>query len=256
MTPEAIAGILGAVVGSILTGFVSWRIHKTSEYRQKREELRDVLLKLVQFKEDYELRIKSISDQTSREQLGGILNEKRMILKSAAEALERQIRSGLSPGEYITLGNESWGYSDFDGAEGYYQKAVKASIDSLNKSISTRTLALFFTTRGPHQDFRKAEEHFQQAIECLSRASDDYSIYTLGLAYESWGGAEEFHKIGKNGRNLFELAKAHYSRITEGNPLREDSLIRIKAKLEGESNREQIPPTVKSRFEPTLPSSS
>lgn len=255
MTPEAFAGILGAVVGSILTALVSWRIHRTSEYRQKREELRDVLLKLVQFKEDYELKIKSIIDQTSREQIGGILNEKRMILKSAAEALEQQIRSGLSPGEYITLGNETWSFSDFNGAEKYYKKAIEASINSINKSISARTLAFFYTTRGPHQDFRKADEHFQQAIECLSRASDDYSIYTIGFAYESWGIAEEFHKNGKEGRNLFELAKAHYSRITDGNPLREDSLNRIEAKLESEPNRGQIHPALKS-FEKNSPSSS
>lgn len=246
MTPETTTGILGAIVGSILTGLVSLRIHKSSEYRQKREELREVLLKLVQLKEDYELRIKSIIDQTSREQIGGILNEKRMILKSAAEDLEQKIRSGLSPGEYITLGQENWSYSNFDGAEKYYKKAIEASTDSLNKSISARILAFFYTTRGPHHDFRKAEEHFQQAIDYLSRATDDYSIYTIGLAYETWGIAEEFHRKGKEGRNLFELAKAHYYRITDGNPLREDSLNRIKVKLESGLNKGQINSTFMS----------
>ena len=38
MTPEAIAGILGASVGAVLTGIVSWRIYKTStQIREKAE---------------------------------------------------------------------------------------------------------------------------------------------------------------------------------------------------------------------------
>src|SRR5262249_42522853 len=126
-----------------------------------------------------------------REFIGGMINNKRMVIAEAADNLVRQIPNNVTSAEYKFLANDKLANGGATKAEEYLKKAVDVSRDPLARMMASRNLASFYSQRGPFQDMDKARKNFQRAVETLgSEPRDDASAYTLGFTWEMWGVAE------------------------------------------------------------------
>lgn len=231
METELVAGIGGAFVGAILTGFFAWWMHSTEQVSVKKDELRKILMNLLDLRERFQTEVAAIQDPQHQETAGLFINNKRVIYLEAAETLVEQIPKNVSSSEYGSLAYEFWADSNFLAAEKYYLKSVEAARPTLMKVFALRGVAAFYFGYGPHRDFEKGRTYFRNATKLLRNPNDPYSVYTLGYTYQTWGFAELGNGFQMEGNNLIDQAKKYYKDLPDNVPLKNQSLIWLDLKL-------------------------
>lgn len=183
---------VGAVFISVIALFISHRSSVKQQTREKREELRGVLERLVILREDLTSRVNKITDEQERMEASIHMNTKRTVYLEAAESLAAQIRRDVTYGEYYIIGTENQLESDFSQARKYYRMAVKASLRSslVNQAIAWRTLAGSYFLQEPFRDLVEGRKCYGKAVGVLKGQADPYSVHTTVLTYRLWSSSE------------------------------------------------------------------
>jgi hypothetical protein len=208
----AIASV-GALIISIIALLQAYQNVSEQRQREKREELRNSLEKLINFREELDGRINKIIDPNERVNLSLYLNTKRSVYIQAAESVAAELASQISSSEYIVLAAENYYDSDFLQAREFYEKAVEASRKrgngKLTKCIAMRALSWSFYWQEPYRNIAKGRQYYQKSVDIMAEENDLYSIYTIVLTYREWATQEIFAGVKENEYTVNKLNKAH-----------------------------------------------
>lgn len=187
--PNAIAAIssIGAVIMSVFALFVSRQGQAAQQIREKHEELRGVLEKLISLREEF-TQINRIKDDTERSLSSGYMNAKRSVYLEAAEALAREIPKHVSASEYYIIGLENNFDSDFLQARIYYQLAEQSSRSSspYKQSEILRALGGTYFLQDPALlDVKEGRKYLEKALKVLEKSTDYYASYTRTICYQA-----------------------------------------------------------------------
>ena len=175
MSNELVAGLGGAVLGAVVAGVFAWLLHRSEQLVADKAELRRTVSKLIDYQEELGGRIMEISDSRAREAATRSIGTKRMIEMETAAALAKRIGDEITTAEYLTLAGEWYRDTDFKTAEKYYLLGVSAARTTVAKVFALRSLAIFYFSPGPLQNFDKGRAQFGKAVQVLSEPTDEYS---------------------------------------------------------------------------------
>jgi tetratricopeptide (TPR) repeat protein len=216
---------LVAIIASVITFVISQRSQDVQDIRARKEQLEGLLTNLVSLEADFNSSVSPIADPLKREQMSSLFNTKRLIFLEEAEILMDQLGKNVSTSEYGVLANELSSMSSFKKAEIYYERAVGAAQDDVSRAMALRSLAGFYFLPTQLRDFDRGRQYFQEAVDAVKESQgDDYSKYTIGYTYESWGWSEKYNGFGSEGDRLLERAAKFYGDMSTQNPLRQWAL--------------------------------
>jgi tetratricopeptide (TPR) repeat protein len=210
---------LCALALSILTFFVSQQRLRQEEIRSKKTELRTTLLELVSFQEAFNTKVRPIKDPRERGEASSILNSKRNLQLENAQSIAGQIAQHVSSPEYTILAYEMAKQSDFQRAEQYFTAATKLKQADILKAAALRSLGEFYFQPTPSKDIQKGRRFFNEALQLLTNANDDYSLYSMGNINESLGLCELGNGNMIEGGGKIELAREFYRKIKPPNQM-------------------------------------
>jgi hypothetical protein len=212
--PSNIVAMVALLV-SISSTFYSQSASKQETIRSKKEELRKLLVNLIDLRRSV-LQASGSPDswevQSASEQQGLYLQ--------AAQRLAAQIPNEVSSYEYGTLAEECQAAGESAQAEDYFQKGVSASSSIFNQAQSLRLLAVFYFTSGAKQDVSKGRASFERATQLIKARSDPYSVHIQALNYEAWATTEFQHGFAEQGTTELEEARKLYSQLPQDYPFR------------------------------------
>jgi hypothetical protein len=188
----ATVGSVGALLISVLALVVSYQSVTEQRMREKRDELRGLMEKLIALREELDFRISRLPDAWERQEYGKTLNQKRTIYLQSAETLAAQLGDSVSSPEYLVLGRENLLESDFVQAIEYYKRAVKVSArDSpANKGAARRALASCYFMKEPFKNIAEGRRQFRALLEILSGSTDPYSLFMQADNFVYWSSQE------------------------------------------------------------------
>jgi tetratricopeptide (TPR) repeat protein len=232
MSPELIAGFGGALLGAVVTGLVAWRLQLSQEASKGKEELRVVIMGLIDVREKHQREVAPLTDPRARTMVESFLMMKKNILLESADILVGQIPRLVSSSEYQILAYEQMLDSNFKAAEKFYLKAIGASRSDLSKIFALRALAAFYFGAGPQTDFGKGRSNFGKAVHVLpDKPLDPYSVYTLGYSYEMWAFSELANGF-EEGRDLLNRARKYYRDLPDNFFLKLPALAALEARFQ------------------------
>lgn len=243
MSEQLVAGLGGAFIGAILTALSAWWLQRNQQISAKKEELRNTIMALLDFRKQTTQDVPQIQDPQVKEMTGLFINQKRTIYLQAAETIVEDIPKHVSSTEYGALAYELWLESDFDKAEEYYRNAARATKSTIAKSSALRARATFYFGQHPNQNFALGKKYYQQAIDTLEGSNDDYSLYTKGFAYQWWG--LTLRGLGLStgndayvaeGNEKISLARSAYEAMSKSNQLRNQSLEWLQTKIKAQDD--------------------
>jgi hypothetical protein len=184
---------IGALLISIVALTLSYRSSSAQEGRQKREELRNIIERLVTLREEFTGRINGIVDGAERMNYSIFANTKRSIYLQAAEALVKELPGEISSSEYCVLGAENAFESDFLEARRFYREGVKAAKGTslVAQAVAWRALAASYFTAEPLNP-EEGRRCYQESLDVIlqQKQRDPYSLYTMLYTYRDWANGE------------------------------------------------------------------
>lgn len=185
---------LGAVIISIFALILSiWQFRK-EDNRVKREELRNIVEKLIDSRREYNNKLTlSEMDESERITFGDYYGKIFMVYLQAGdkliESLDKKI---ISPIEYFILGAEFEYEGDFSRAIKYYEYARDVSTKTSIKNQETilRALGAFYYKPGPYFNIQLGKSYHQKAIDLFANENDEYLTFLKGFVYRAWAQQE------------------------------------------------------------------
>lgn len=228
----AIASV-GALVISVIALFLSHRSSTEQRKRERREELRNIIEKLISFREDLDSRINKLADANERINLDRYLNTKRRIYLQAAEKIALELSAEVSSTEYRVLAAENFFDSDFSQMRLFNEKAVKAAQnlggDKVGKADALRNLGWGYYLEEPYRDIAKGRHYYQSAVEAVGKENDPYSIYLAVSIYREWALREIWVKEREYAVGRLDKASEFLRKLPDWFNLKYDELRAIAA---------------------------
>jgi hypothetical protein len=217
----AAIGSLGAVLISLAALYVSYRRQTEQQRREKREELRGALERLVILREE-ENALSTEQDERVKSLASTYSNFKRRMYLDAAESLARQIAQDVSVSEYAVLAYENYQDADYAEAKEYYELALEVShqaTPAMQADIRRNLGGICFLKDPAVQDIDKGREMYASAIRILENQTHHYSIYTRFFVYKSWAIAEILFENLTQANELLTCAYEEFVKIDTANGL-------------------------------------
>lgn len=212
--PSNVVAIVALAV-SIASTFYSQVASKQETIRSKKEELRKLVIGLVDLRQSV---MKARASPESEEVQSA--SRQQGVYLQAAQRLVRQIPGEVSSKEYSVLAEELESAGEFADADDYFQKSVTASSSSFERAQALRALAIYYFTPGAKQDLVKGRAAFERATEAIKGQSDPYSIHVQALNYEAWAAREFQHGFAANATVKLEEARRLYKQLPPDYPMR------------------------------------
>lgn len=247
MSNEVISALVGALAGALITGGFAWWLHKVEQDRNKREELRNITMQLVEIRDKINNEVASIEDISKRENTSIALNNKRQIYLEAAMNIVEEIPKQVESSEYIFLAYEFMLDSNFKKVEDFFKRAILASRSILAKSTALRAAGIFYFSQGTHRNFDLGRKYFKESVDLFSNPSDPYSLYLLGYNYENWGLQEIANGFEVEGKSKIDNAKKYYRDMPNNYPLKSSSLAALDFKVQQAISASNYPNTQELR---------
>ena len=210
--------------------WVAWRTHQQDSERDRANDLREALLKLVDLRKE----AMSLSRKDPNfKNVSSTLNEKRGILLAIAETLASRAGGSLSAEDWITLGSESMAALNYTLAGKSFTNAVALASpdDPYPRAVALRELGQYYAATDMTDDgLRNADTQFRQAVDVMQAATDPFGQLQTGYTYEVWAlstarGEIDQDKIAK----AFEFYRAA---AAQGYPDAEDSITDLQKRLQ------------------------
>jgi tetratricopeptide (TPR) repeat protein len=170
--------VISAVIGAASGGGVSWVIHWQDVSRQRVQEVRETLLKLLDLRE-----------QSAKPDINAdLLNQRRIMLLAVADSLAARAGRRLTTPDWLALGEESEADRDFISARRYYEKGLASSRkdDALTQVFALRHMAIYNYGAAPDGVATEGAALFRRAVELTGSSNDAYLRFVTGYSYASW----------------------------------------------------------------------
>lgn len=215
----ALVASLGATVFTQVTS-------SQETIRSKKEELRKLLIGLVEIRQEY---MKSAPSPMS----GGsqLLKAKQGVYLQAAERLASEIPGTVSSYEYVLLATEEASDGNYARAENYLFKGADVGATPLQRAQALRILAIGYFFPGPLNNVEKGRAAFAKAIDSLKAESDPYVIQGRCLTYEAWAGMEVLGSSATNAREKTDIARKCYNDLPPNYPGRQQLLDGLETRI-------------------------
>ena len=212
--------------------WVAWRTHQQDSERDRANDLREALLKLVDLRKE----AMSLSRKDPNfKNVSSTLNEKRGILLAIAETLASRAGGSLSAEDWITLGSESMAALNYTLAGKSFTNAVALASpdDPYPRAVALRELGQYYAATDMTDDgLSNADTKFRQAVDVMQgrygsvRTTPD-RIHVRGV------GAR--HRIRRDEIDQDKIAKAfefYRAAAAQGYPDAEDSITDLQKRLQ------------------------
>ncbi len=216
--------LISAAIGALSGGGVSWAIHRQDVAQRHVQDVRDVLLKLLDLREQAE------NPRVNQE----LLNQRRIMLLAVADSLAARARKTLTTPDWLSLGEESALDRDFTSARRYYELGLASSRkgDTLTQVIALRHLAIYNYSAAPDGAPSEGGKFFKQAAD-LTRSSDDaYLRFVTGYTLATWAWYAE-DRDDEHWRQLTDEAIECYRSCGPRYPPAADEAAKVEAWKEG-----------------------
>lgn len=213
-------GSLFAVLLSIAALYLSQRGQHAQNVREKKEELRGVLERLVSLREEFNVLMKE-PDEALRSSGSIFLNIKKAFYTEAAESIVKTIPQHVTASEYYVIAVENQFESDFADAQKFYAEAARRADDSspTRRSEIHRALAWSYFSNPQFRNLERGRAAYRAATDALNRLDDPYSVYIRSLGYRSWAEAELWIENRDEAWRLLALAHDEWLKIPTGNAI-------------------------------------
>ena len=183
-------GSVAAVAISLIALIATQRTTHAKTTREKREELKGSIEKLLDFRAEYEAKYATFATDQERDNFSIRLNTKKLIYLESAEYLARQLRH-VTSAEWGVLAYEYQLNSNFTRAEELFRQSLRAArSSSLVTQISAlRALAGIQMLRGP-AGTERGRRSYGQALRMVEAQRDPYSMSAAAITYRQWSSAE------------------------------------------------------------------
>jgi hypothetical protein len=203
-----IGASLGAVVISICALLVSYQTSREKRLRERREELRGIIEKIVDLRTDLTSKMMAPLSEQEKESIGVAFNTKKSFFVESADYIVRNAKH-VSVGELLVLASEHMMDMNVAEARMLYEKAAvnsrKASL--LTQAIAYRALGGVYYLK-PQIDIQKGAESFKKSINLSNHQNDVYSHYTTAFTYRDWASKEYWIDNFVEARKLLYQAAA------------------------------------------------
>lgn len=221
---DVVTGVTGAVCA--VTGIaVAWRSRRQDVARTRTNEIRDLMIKLVELREAFAKLPQA--DPILFDTLSTALNQKRGLYLAMAQSLAVRAAPTLSFHDYLTLGEECQIDANYAQALTYFTRAERLarSGGSLPQAIIRRYLAGFYSLPAPHRDLDRADALFAEAVAKTDGQPDGYMLYSTGLSYALW--AAQAASLGRPWQDKLEAAKRLYAESAKSHPIGRQALLAL-----------------------------
>lgn len=211
-------GSLFALFISIVALYLSQRGQQAQNIREKKEELRGILERLVSFREEFNALVKE-PDEALRSSASVLLNTKKSFYMEAAESIVKTIPQHVTASEYYVLAFENQLESDFADAQKLYAEAVRRADSSspTRRSEIHRALAASYFGYPAFRNLEKGRAAYRGATDALAGLNDPYSVYARSLGYRSWAESELWVENRDEASRLLALAHDEWLKIPTAN---------------------------------------
>lgn len=199
---------------SLLVSYISYREQIT---RERREELRSVVEKLIENRAQFNRLQATVKNDLEMQQESSKLNSLRSVYLEAAEQIIRRIPKLASVMELGTIAFENESESDFRQAREYSKMALLASKKSslVAQCTAYRGYACSFYYYPPFLDVEQGRTYFRKAVDVLQKETDPYSLYALALTLRMWAMKESQWGNLDLATSLYEEGVVHINAMPE-----------------------------------------
>jgi hypothetical protein len=181
---------VGAFVMSVVALIVSSRSTREKTAREQREELKESIEKLIDFRDEFNTKFPTFATDAEREAFSVMTNNKRSIYLQSAEYLARQVEN-ITSAEWRVLAFEYQADSNFVKAESLYNLALEVARDG---SLAVQAAALQGVAWAAMMQDAAGQQRGRQAYEKVMRLltvqNDPYSIYMRAYNFRMWANSE------------------------------------------------------------------
>lgn len=215
---------IGAGLISIVALIFSFLQSRNTENREKREELRNIVEKLIDVRAKYN-KEQSLIGEEERIMFGDQYGKIFMVyLQAADQLIESLDKKIISPIQYFIIGYEFDIEGELSRAKKYYENAqnVSAKTSIKNQETILRALAAFYYRGGPYWNIQLGRSYYQKAIELFDGRNDEYLVFLKGRVYSSW--AEQENRVGNAAEAIQKIYLAYETiyQLHENNPDRNE----------------------------------
>ncbi len=225
-----------AVLVALISFFISSYQGDQKELREKREEFRSVLEKLVSMSEEVDrLRSADFDTQEVSRRLD-YLHDSKDLYRSSAEMLAQDLGPNVLFAEYLIMGDQFQEDNNHRKATEYYEKALaplikmktwKTDADLVEQNRAYRRLARLQNSL-LLKNVAKMNYYFDLAIQAAKGEGNDLMRFTAGATYEDWAEGERRLKNYKESLVKLELAEQEFLKMSDDDQNKHRSLDRVK----------------------------
>lgn len=207
-----------AVLVALISFFISTYQGDQKELREKREEFRSVLEKLVSMKgEISRLENEEINSPAVRRKINDLHGNKDLY-RSSAEMLAQDLGPNVLFIEYLIIGDQ---FADNESthshskASEYFLKSLKKEVNAnpIERNRAYRRLARLEITV-PFRNIAQMRSYFNLAIYEVNQEVDDLR-FTAGRTYQDWADAESFLNNDQESLEKLALAEKVFLRMSD-----------------------------------------
>ena len=201
--------------------------------REKKEELRSIVVALADSRESFNNQASGIFDPVRQEYAGRSFNSRQQLYLESAEAIIAKIPKHVSWVEYWYLANEYWFVANYRRAKLHYNNSARIASQTtpVNHATVLRSVAWMYYQPGVMRDLDRGSGIYQKILSLLSSSSDPYYQYALASTYEVWGFLEIGCELIDKGKTHVETARELYKKLPVEYPLRNQALSILDNKL-------------------------
>jgi hypothetical protein len=186
---KVIPGV-GALGMSVVALVVSSRSTREKTAREQREELKEFIEKLIDFRNEFNTKFSTFAIDADREAFSVMTNTKRSIYLQSAEYLARQVEN-ITSAEWSVLAFEYQADSNFVKAESLCNLALEVARDGslAVQAAALRGVAWAAMMQGPAGQ-QRGRMAYEKATRLMKAQNDPYSIYLRTYTFRMWANAE------------------------------------------------------------------
>jgi hypothetical protein len=183
---------LAAAVVAVLAIIISLWQFFTSEGREKSDELREIIVRLINLRFDYDKKAR-LGNEEDRVMIGDQFGRFFSLYLETAEQLVEQIDKKLvSSVAFYTIGREFEVEGEISRAIKYYKLAFEnaKALSIKSREAIFRALGDLYYRPGPFQNIESGQRYYKDLLDLFGNSTDEYLIFLKGFNYKEWATRE------------------------------------------------------------------
>jgi len=203
---------------ALALSLLSFRQKSTESRLTLRKQLTDLFEKLTTLNTEF-ARFKTNKDNYPPG-YPGLLGDQRRFFVRQASFIASQIRTLVSPFEYLLLAGGHDDINDWAQAEHFFQLAISSAADRIDRGIAIRGYGRYLFGHGR---LTEARVQYAESLHCFNGSADRVRVFRAET-FERWAGNESEWGNKKEADRLLEQAMTEFRQLE--NPVRREYEVR------------------------------